>query len=64
MSEESYINFKPPEFEGIKNQVAHFINDGLPQDTRLDRLNKIAIQQMQILTDGSRIKMLEGNSNE
>ena len=48
----------------LENLNALFINDGLPQDTRLDRLNKIAIQQMRILTDGSRIKRLEGNNNE
>lgn len=58
------INFNPIEFEGIKNQGAFFVNDGLPQKTRLDRLNKIAIQQMQILTDVSRIKRLEGNNDE
>jgi hypothetical protein len=48
----------------LENLNALFINDGLPQETRLDRLNKIAIQQMRILTDSSRIKRLEGNSDE
>lgn len=45
----------------LENLNALFINEGLPQDTRLDRLNKIAIQQMRILTDSS--KRLKGNNN-
>lgn len=48
----------------LENLNALFITEGLPQETRLDRLNKIAIQQMRILTDSSRIKRLEGNNNE
>ena len=48
----------------LENLNALFINEGLPQETRLERLNKIAIQQMRILTDGSSIKRLEGNNNE
>ena len=48
----------------LENLNALFIHDGLPQETRLDRLNKIAIQQMLILTNSSRIKRLEGNNNE
>ena len=48
----------------LENLNALFFNEGLPQETRLDRLNKIAIQQMRILTDNSRIKRLEGNNNE
>jgi hypothetical protein len=45
----------------LENLNALFINDGLPQDVRLERLNKIAIQQMRILTTDSRMKRLEGN---
>ncbi|WP_028306816.1 KilA-N domain-containing protein [Desulfitibacter alkalitolerans] len=48
----------------LENLNALFINEGLPQETRLERLNKIAIQQMRILTNGSSIKRLEGNNNE
>jgi len=45
----------------LKNLNALFINDGLPQDARLERLNTIAIQQMRILTTASGMKRLEGN---
>ena len=38
----------------MENINAVLINDGLPQGERLVKLNKIAIQQMQVL---------EGNSN-
>ena len=48
----------------LENLNALFINERLPQETRLDRLNKIAIQQMRILTDGSRTKQLEDNRDE
>ncbi len=34
----------------LENLNALFIQDGLPQDVRLERLNRIAIQQMRILT--------------
>ncbi|MBU3968580.1 MAG: KilA-N domain-containing protein [Euryarchaeota archaeon] len=45
----------------LENLNALFINDGLPQDVRLERLNKIAIQQMRILTTDSGMKRLKGN---
>ena len=35
----------------MENLNAVFINDGLPQHERLVRLNRIAIQQMQLLED-------------
>ena len=35
----------------LENLNALFINEGLPQEIRLERLNQIAIQQMRILTD-------------
>jgi len=35
----------------LENLNALFINEGLPQETRLYRLNKIAIQQMRILAE-------------
>lgn len=43
----------------LENLNALFINEGLSQETRLERLNQIAIQQMKILTDDSGIKRLE-----
>ena len=33
----------------MENLNAVFINDGLPQSERLEKLNKIAIQQMKVL---------------
>jgi hypothetical protein len=44
----------------LENLNALFINDGLSQNERLERLNKMAIQQMRILTDDGGIKRLEG----
>ena len=35
----------------MENLNAVFINDGIPQPERLEKLNKIAIQQMKILED-------------
>ena len=43
----------------LENLNALFINEGLPQDVRLERLNQIAIQQMQILTAATGMKRLE-----
>jgi len=45
---------------------AHFINDSVPQGERLAKLNKIAIQQMKLLTDDRGIKKLKdgGTANE
>ena len=43
----------------LENLNALFINEGLSQETRLERLNQIAIQQMRILTDDSGMKRLE-----
>jgi len=44
----------------LENLNAHFINEGISQNERLTRLNKIAIHQMKLLTDDSSIKKLEG----
>ena len=52
-------DFNSPEFEGIKNQAGLIISEGLPQEERLFKLNKIAIQQMKLLTDDKRLKKLE-----
>jgi hypothetical protein len=45
----------------LENLNAHFINEGMPQKSRLERLNQIAIQQMRILADVSSVRMLEKN---
>jgi len=44
----------------LENLNALFINEGLAQKDRLIKLNAIAIQQMQLLTDDHGIKKLEG----
>ncbi len=46
----------------LENLNALFINEELPQAERLTKLNKIAIQQMRLLTDDPRIKKLESGS--
>ena len=46
----------------LENLNALFINEGLSQNKRLERLNKIAIQQMQILTADSGMKKLGRDS--
>ncbi len=43
----------------LENLNALFIHEGLPQETRLNKLNKIAIGQMRLLTEDSQIKKLE-----
>jgi KilA-N domain len=43
----------------LENLNALFINEGLSQEIRLERLNQIAIQQMRILTSDSGMKRLE-----
>ena len=40
----------------LENLNAHFINDGLPQEERLLKLNKIAIHQMKLLTENNQMK--------
>jgi hypothetical protein len=44
----------------MENLNAVFINDGLSQNIRLERLNKIAIHQMKILMQNQNHKMLGG----
>ena len=48
----------------LENLNALFINDGLPQKTRLERLNKIAIQQLRILTGDAGMKRLEDKNDD
>jgi len=43
----------------LENLNALFINEGMPQSDRLAKLNKIAIQQLKLLTDDSKVKQLE-----
>ncbi len=43
----------------LENLNAHFIREKLPQSERLVRLNRIAIEQMRLLTDDSGVKRLE-----
>lgn len=44
----------------LENLNAHFINDGLSQEERLLKLNKIAIHQMKLLTEDKQINKLTG----
>ena len=46
----------------LENLNAVFINDGLIQSERLERLNKIAISQMKILAENN-IKYSENSNN-
>ena len=43
----------------MENINAVLINDGMPQGERLIKLNKIAIQQMQVLEDNEGRKLLK-----
>jgi hypothetical protein len=45
----------------LENLNAHFVNDRLPQATRLIKLNEIAIHQMKLLMEIPRIKQIESN---
>lgn len=47
----------------LENLNALFINEGLPQSQRLEKLNAIAISQMEFLTKDHRILSLEENTN-
>ena len=44
----------------LENLNAMLINDGVSQSERLKKLNQIAIQQMKLLTEDSRVKKLGG----
>jgi hypothetical protein len=43
----------------LENLNAHFIREGIPQEERLRRLNRIAIDQMRLLTGEASVKELE-----
>lgn len=44
----------------LENLNALFINEGMEQSERLKKLNRIAIEQMEILTSDRNLKRLEG----
>ena len=44
----------------LENLNAHFIRESMPQKERLQRLNRIAIDQMKLLTGEASVKQLEG----
>jgi hypothetical protein len=48
----------------LENLNAHFIKEGLAPDERLDRLNEVAIYQMQLLSDPKVVKALKGLPGE
>jgi len=48
----------------LESLNAVFINDGISQSERLAKLNAVAINQMQILTDDSRVLRLEAQSKK
>ena len=47
----------------LENLNAVFINEGMTQQERLSKLNKISIQQMKLLTEDHTVKKLEGKGN-
>lgn len=53
--------FNPIEFDGIRKQAGlnSFIHMGLQHGERLQRLNQIAIRQMQTLTRAGDLRQLE-----
>lgn len=47
----------------LENLNALFINEGMPQSDRLVKLNRIAIQQLKLLTDDTKIKQLDSGAS-
>ena len=43
----------------LENLNAVFINEGMKQSERLEKLNSIAIEQMKILSEGETVKKLK-----
>ena len=43
----------------LENHNAHFIRESMPQEERLRRLNRIAIDQMRLLTGEASVRELE-----
>lgn len=57
MKKERYTFFKGGEFDPLLMKVGSntvFIDEALPQHERLIHLNRIAIQQMQVLEDANK----------
>lgn len=59
-------NFNPLEFEGVRKEAGLNLwdallakNDGMPQGERQVKLNRIAIQQMQVLEDNGGRNLLK-----
>lgn len=48
----------------MENLNAVFINEGLAQSERLEKLNKIAIQQMKVLENVDDRKLLKATDSE
>jgi hypothetical protein len=48
----------------MENLIAVFINENMPQAERLVKLNQIAIQQMNILQEVEKRKLLKENKND
>ncbi len=48
----------------LENLNGHFIQEGLSQPERLERLNQKAIQQMRLLVEDRTTKRLEGGNHE
>lgn len=46
----------------LENLNALFIKDGMAQSTRLEKLNRIAIEQMKLLIDDGDVKRLKGKA--
>lgn len=46
-------------FSNLENLNAVFINEGMSQSERLEKLNAIAIEQMKILSESESIKKLK-----
>jgi hypothetical protein len=45
----------------LESLNAHFINEGLSQAQRLEKLNEVAISQMKILTNDESMKKLKSS---
>ena len=52
-------NIRSAQRDALLAKNAVLINDGIPQGVRLVKLNKIAIQQMQVLEDNESRKLLK-----
>ena len=46
----------------IENLNAIMINDNIPQSIRIEKLNKVAIQQLEILENNKNLEELNTNS--